>query len=243
MFLETNNTEIDLNNHKPFYKINYNPYFCTNSICTMNIIDHLNWRYATKKFDASRILPKEKLEVIKEAFNLTATSFGLQTIKLLIVEDKEIRVRLLEYGFHQRQIVDASHLLVLCIQDNIEAEDVDLHFNNVQHIRDTPESILEPFRADLKGMMTGLTIEERREWSIKQTYIALGNLMTVCAVEGVDACPMEGFISEKYDEVLNLKQHHLKSVLLLPIGYRAKDDMFANFKKVRKSMAHTIIEM
>ena len=91
--------------------------------------------------------------------------------------------------------------------------------------------------------MQNMSVIERQKWSMNQAYIALGNLMTVCAVEGIDACPMEGFVSEKYDEILNLKDLGLKSVLLLPVGYRAEDDMFASFKKVRKSLDKTIIEL
>lgn len=209
----------------------------------MNIIESLEWRYATKKFDASKTLSEDKLDTLKEAFNLTATSFGLQTIKMVIVKNKEVRKGLVEHAFFQKQVVDASHLLVICIQDNIVSEDVELHFQNVKEIRNTPDSILKPFKADLNKLMEDKTVEERREWSINQAYIALGNLMTVCAVEEIDACPMEGFVPAKFDEVLELETLHLKSVLLLPIGYRASDDMFADLKKVRKELNHAVIEI
>ncbi len=209
----------------------------------MNIIERLKWRYATKKFDATKRLSEEKLNILKEAFNLTATSFGLQTIKLVVIGNKPIRERLVEHSFYQKQVLDASHLLVICIQDNIKEQDVDLHFENVKDIRDTPETILKPFRADLKKMMADKSVAERSAWSVNQAYIALGNLMTVCAVEGIDACPMEGFMPEKIDEILNLDEYQLKSVLMLPVGYRADDDMFADFKKVRKNVANSIVEL
>ena len=92
-------------------------------------------------------------------------------------------------------------------------------------------------------MMAKMSVEERQKWSTNQAYIALGNLMTVCAIEAIDACPMEGFIPSKYDELLELDKKGLKSVLLLPVGYRAKDDMFSEFKKVRKPLKETIIEL
>lgn len=209
----------------------------------MDIIKSLQWRYATKKFDASKILSEEKLNILKHAFNLTATSFGLQSIKLLIVQDKTIREQLVEHSFGQTQVLDASHLMVLCIDVNISDSDVDSHFDNINDIRSTPETILAPYRADLKAMMRDMNKEERQEWSIKQTYIALGNLMTVCAVEGIDSCPMEGFDTSQYDSILNLKSKNLKSVLLLPVGYRDEDDMFSGFKKVRKRLHDTVIEM
>src|SRR5690606_7567261 len=132
------------------------------------------------------------------------------------------------------------HLLVICIQDDISDTDVDAHFDNVNDVRNTPETILAPYRANLKTMMRDMTQKERQEWSIKQTYIALGNLMTVCAVEGIDSCPMEGFETEGLDNLLQLKHKHLKSVLLLPVGYRDETDMFAGFKKVRKEVVEAV---
>ncbi|HLT32376.1 MAG TPA: NAD(P)H-dependent oxidoreductase [Aquaticitalea sp.] len=209
----------------------------------MDIIERLKWRYATKKFDINKILSEEKLNILKEAFNLTATSFGLQTLKLLVIEDKTIRQQIMPLAFGQKQVVDASHLLVICIQDDISDTDVDAHFDNVNDVRNTPETILAPYRANLKTMMRDMTQKERQEWSIKQTYIALGNLMTVCAVEGIDSCPMEGFETEGLDNLLQLKHKHLKSVLLLPVGYRDETDMFAGFKKVRKEVVEAVVEL
>lgn len=209
----------------------------------MTTIDTLKWRYATKKFDSNKILTEEKLNILKQAFNLTATSFGLQTISLVVVKDKALRESLVEHSYYQNQVLEASHLLVICIQDNINDEDVDEHFDNVKDIRDTPETILEPYRKDLKQMMLSKSIEERQEWSTKQAYIALGNLMTVCAIEMIDSCPMEGFSPKSYDDILGLKNRNMKSVLLLPVGYRDDDDMFADFKKVRKPLHDAVIEI
>lgn len=209
----------------------------------MSTIKQLQWRYATKKFDATKTLSKEKIDVLKQAFNLTATSFGLQTLKLLILENKEQRVHLLQHSYNQKQVVDASHLLVICIQDNIEVNDINEYYKNIKAIRNTPDSILDPYKNDLIEMMDRKTIEERQQWSKNQAYIALGNLMTVCAIEGIDACPMEGFNPDAYNKQLNLSELGLKSVLLLPVGYRADNDMFATLKKVRKPLTETVIEL
>ncbi|WP_047545670.1 NAD(P)H-dependent oxidoreductase [Psychroserpens sp. Hel_I_66] len=209
----------------------------------MSTINDLKWRYATKKFDSSRILSKEKINILKHAFNLTATSYGLQTLKLVIVLDKEIREQLIKHSYNQKQVVDASHLFVICIEDDVVDSHVTDYYDNIKKIRSTPETILAPYRNDLMKMMSNMTVKERQEWSIRQAYIALGNLMTVCAVERIDSCPMEGFIPKKYDEVLNLEEKNLKSVLLLPVGYRADDDMFSEFKKVRKQLSETVIEL
>ncbi|MCF7560853.1 NAD(P)H-dependent oxidoreductase [Sabulilitoribacter multivorans] len=209
----------------------------------MSIIKQLKWRYATKKFDASKKLSSNQINILKEAFNLTATSFGLQTIKLLIIENKDIRSSLVKYSFNQKQVVDASHLLAICIQKDILKEDVVTYYNNIKDIRNTSETILKPYRESLITTIEEMSVSERQRWSTNQAYIALGNLMAVCAVEGIDSCPMEGFLPDKFDEILGLNTLGLSSVLLLPVGFRAKDDMFSDFKKVRKSLKDTIIEI
>jgi len=207
------------------------------------IIESLSWRYATKKFDTNKKLSENKIKTLKEAFNLTATSFGLQTISMLVISNEDLKKSLIEHAYNQKQVYEASHLLVICIQNDIKDKDVNDFFDNIKVIRNTPETILESYRNYLLQSMRDKSVEERQQWSMNQAYIALGNLMTVCAVEGIDSCPMEGFNPEKYDEILNLKDKGLKSLLLLPVGYRAEDDMFATFKKVRKDINKTIIEL
>lgn len=209
----------------------------------MDIIKQLKWRYATKKFDSNKKLSPQKLDTLKQAFNLTATSFGLQTIKLIIIENPALRESLLLHAYHQRQVVDASHLLVICIQENVQDHDVVDYYENIKDIRKTSEDILKPYREDLIKMMNKMSVQERQQWSKHQAYIALGNLMTVCAVENIDSCPMEGFKAAEYDNILNLQEKGLKSVLLLPVGYRATDDMFSDFAKVRKPLNQAIIEL
>tara|TARA_R110002111_G_scaffold77045_5_gene122287 strand:- start:16032 stop:16661 length:630 start_codon:yes stop_codon:yes gene_type:complete len=209
----------------------------------MSIIEKLKWRYATKKFDVAKKLSDEKLEILKEAFNLTALSYGLQTLKMVIIEDKNIRENLLLHCFNQRQVVDSSHLLVLCIQTEIDELDVNEHFNSIKVIRNTPDSILEPFKKQMKSTIVNMITDKKIDWATNQAYIALGNLMTVCAIEEIDSCPMEGFIPKEVDKILKLESYGLNSVLMLPVGYRADDDMFAGFKKVRKQLSKTIIEL
>lgn len=209
----------------------------------MSIINNLKWRYATKKFDPAKTLSDKQLLILKEAFNLTALSYGLQTLKLVVVEDKSVREKLVAVSYGQRQVVDSSHLLVLCIQNEIDDKDVDQHFDKVKALRNTPDNILEPFKSQMKSTIEKMPAEKKSIWATRQAYIALGNLMTVCAVEKIDSCPMEGFIPAEMDKALELDKHGLSSVLLLPVGFRASDDMFADFKKVRKSLAETIIEL
>tara|TARA_R110002049_G_scaffold25194_3_gene88567 strand:+ start:8078 stop:8710 length:633 start_codon:yes stop_codon:yes gene_type:complete len=209
----------------------------------MNIIDNLKWRYAVKKFDTNRELSEAQINTLKEAFNLTATSYGLQPLKLVVIKNKAIQEELVEYSWNQQQIVQASHLLVICIQDNYTTTEVENYFNLVQKIRNTPDEIINPFKEFLTAEIAKKTQEELYASNKNQAYIALGNLLTVCATLEIDSCPMEGFVPEKYDEILNLKKHNLKSVLVLPVGFRAEDDYMKDLTKVRKNLSDSILEI
>ena len=209
----------------------------------MDIIKQLQWRYATKKFDANTYVSDEKLDIIKTAFNLTATSYGLQPIKLVILKDKKLQSELVACSMNQEQVKQASHVLVFCIETTIDKDYIETYFNRVKTIRNTPDKILNSFREFLIDDFTNKHVEEIYDWATKQAYLAMGNLLTVCALEGVDACPMEGFSPEKYDALLNLKDKGLSSVLVMPIGYRAEDDFFADLKKVRKTVAESTLEL
>jgi len=209
----------------------------------MDIINSLKWRYATKKFNPSKKLSNKQVEILKNAFNLTATSFGLQPVKMIVIENKELQEKFVELSYFQRQVADASHLLILCIDTNTTSEDINAYFDLEKETRNVSEATISKFREQLLQMYENKTIEEKQLSAIYQTYIILGNLMTVCAVEKIDACPMEGFIPEKVDELLNLKEKNLKSVLMLPVGYRADDDIMCEMKKVRKPLNETIIEI
>ncbi len=209
----------------------------------MDNIKALQWRYATKKFDNKKILPQEKIEVLKTAFNLTATSYGLQPIKMVIIHNKELQQKLLEFSFNQQQVSTASHLLIICIEKRIDKSFIEKYFKMVHHMRSTPLEVLDPFKDFLVGDFENKPVEEIKAWATNQAYLALGNLMTVCAIEEIDSCPMEGFEPLKYDELLALETFNLESVLVLPVGYRAADDIFSEFKKVRRQLSDVIIDL
>lgn len=209
----------------------------------MNVIDALEWRYATKKFDTSQMISKEKIAIILESFNLTATSYGLQPVKLLVIENKTLQNTLVEHSMKQQQVAQASHVLVFCIETNINKAYIETYFERVKKIRSTPEQILAPFKNFLIQDFENKTINEIMDWATRQAYLCMGNLLTVCALEGIDACPMEGFSTEGYDSVLSLKKSNLSSVLVMPIGYRAEDDLFAELKKVRKELNVSVIRL
>ncbi len=206
-------------------------------------IEKLKWRYATKRFDSSKILSKEKLDILKETFNLTATSYGLQPLKLVVVSNAELKTQLMSFTYNQPQIRDASHVLVLCIEKNINADFITDHFKRVEGERNTPRTILEPFEKALIGNFSEKQTHEIRQWMVNQLYLTLGALLTVCAVESIDACPLEGFEPEKYDKLLGLDKKGLESVIVLPVGYRDESDFFINLKKVRRGIDELIIEI
>lgn len=209
----------------------------------MDIIESLKWRYAVKKFDKNKTLSTSQINTLKEAFNLTATSYGLQPLKLLIISNKGIQEKLVKHSWNQKQVADASHLLVLCVQKEYTTNEVENYFNLVQKVRQTPDEVINPFKEFLTAEIERKTQEELFIWNKNQAYLALGNLLTVCALEKIDACPMEGFVPEKYDEVLNLGEQNLSSVLVMPIGYRANDDYMKDLKKVRKDIDKVTIEI
>ena len=209
----------------------------------MSIIEALEKRYATKKFNSLKNIPEEQINLITEAFNLTATSYGLQPYKLLVVQNKIIQNKLVEHSMGQTQVAEASHLLVFCIDTIIDTEFITNYFERIKEIRQTPDEILSGFRNFLISDFESKSQSDIELWATKQAYIAMGNLLTVCASLKIDACPMEGFNPEAYDETFQLKEKNLKSVLVMPIGYRAEDDMFADFKKVRKPLEDVIINI
>lgn len=209
----------------------------------MKSVKALKWRYATKKFDSEKILPAGKIEILKKAFNLTATSYGLQPLKLVVVKNKELQQQLMSASYNQKQIGTASHILVICIERSVGKDFIENHFKTVQDIRKTPEEILHPYRESLIGDFEQKPVDEIKIWATHQAYLVMGTLLTVCAVEEIDSCPMEGFEPEKYNELLGLEKYHLEAVLALPVGYRSEDDFFAELKKVRRPLEETVIEL
>ncbi len=209
----------------------------------MNSIEKLEWRYATKKFDSTKKLSDSQISILKNAFNLTATSYGLQPLKMLVISNANIKNSLVEYAYNQQQVNNCSHLLVICIKTDIDGEYVDAKFDLEKEIRGTSEETIGGFRAFLKDTINKQSNEDIESFCNNQAYIALGNLMTVCAYEQIDSCPMEGFNPQKFNEILELEKQNLKSVLLLPVGFRAEDDLMSTLKKVRIPIEESVIDI
>ena len=197
-----------------------------------NIIEDLNWRYACKKFDAQAKLSQEEVDTLLEALRLSASSYGLQPWKFLVVNNKELREQLLPAAFNQHQVVDASHLLVLCAKADMDEAHVDAFLKNVSETRGQDLHSLEGFKKMLM-VAANKPVDKKLEWAKKQLYIALGALLTVCAKLRIDSCPMEGFKPSEVDKILGLEEKGLKSVLLCPVGRRAEDDHYLSRLKVR----------
>ncbi|MET6990788.1 nitroreductase family protein [Sediminicola arcticus] len=206
-------------------------------------IKNLEWRYAVKKFDSEKTLSNEKIERLKKAFNLTATSYGLQPIRMVVLQNKEMQGKLVASSYGQQQVFQASHVLIICIERVVDKDFILEYFNRVKNIRKTSESIINPFEDALVSSFSKKDFKEVKDWATNQAYLALGNLLTVCAFEEIDSCPMEGFVPSAYDELLELEEFGLSSVLVLPVGYRAQDDMFAEMKKVRRPLKDSIIDI
>jgi nitroreductase len=209
----------------------------------MKSIDALKWRYATKKFNPEEILSEEKIDILKEAFNLTPTSYGLQPLRLLVISDKELQKELTSASYNQSQVQNASHVLVICIETEIDEHFIERNFERIKEVRNTPDEILAPYKGFLKSDFAKKTASQIEAWSTNQAYLALGNILTVCAYEGIDACPMEGFVPEKYVDILDLGKLQLLPKLVIPVGIRAEDDLFASLEKVRRPLAETVIDL
>ena len=201
----------------------------------MSLIDKLQWRYATKKMDASKVVPQEKLEQILEAIRLSASSSGLQPYEILVVTNKAIREKIRAIASNQSQVTDCSYLLVFAAWDNYTAQRINDAFDMTEEIRNFKSESGTAYRQNLLSNYTARDPEVNFTHAAKQTYIAVGTALIAAAYEEVDCTPMEGFDPAALDEILNLKAKGLRSVVMMPIGYRKSDeDWLVNLKKVRR---------
>lgn len=198
-------------------------------------IENAKWRYATKKFDTNKKVSAEDLETLKEAIRLSASSFGLQLYKVIVVENPEVRAKLKEASWGQTQVVDASHLIVFANQTSVTDADVEGYIQNIADTRNIPVDALSGFSDYMKGTINNMPDEIKPIWTSKQTYIALSNLLNAAAELKIDVTPMEGFVAAQYNEILGLDKLNLNAALVAPIGYRHEEDATQHAAKVRKS--------
>lgn len=200
----------------------------------MNIINDLNWRYATKAMNGE-VISEEKLNTILDAINLTASSYGLQPYTVMVVSNDDIKKQLQVAAYGQVQVGCSSHILVFCVPSKLTAADAKIFIENVAATRGIPLEALAGYQGMIAGTINGMNETQQQNWAAKQAYIALGTALIAAAELKVDACPMEGFDTAKFDDILGLEAKGLKSVVIMPIGFRSADDATANYKKVRKA--------
>ncbi len=200
-----------------------------------NYIESLHWRYATKKFDSTKKLSDEQLNTLLESVRLSASSYGLQPYHIFIVTDKEIRAKLQPASWGQSQIVDASHLIVFAAKTEVDGNWIDTYLENVSTTREIPMESLSGYGDFMKSKILELSSEEQATWAGKQTYLALGNLLSAAAELRIDSCPMEGFEPEVYNDILGLTEKGLHATVIAAVGYRSGDDETQHYKKVRQS--------
>ncbi len=199
-----------------------------------NYLKSLEWRYATKKFDATKKMTDEQLNILLDSIQLTASSYGLQPYEVIVVENKDIRSKLSDAAWKQPQIMDANYVLVFAANTNVDETYLEKYMQNTADTRGISLEDLLGFSDMIKNTVLTFPQDVRVEWAKRQAYIALGNLLSTAAVHEIDACPMEGFDPAQFNEILDLPSKNLDATVIATIGFRAEDDQMKDAKKVRK---------
>jgi nitroreductase len=206
----------------------------------MTLQQALEWRYATKVFDATKKLSDADLNDLLTSLQMAPSSFGLQPWKFFVITNPELREKLKAVSWNQSQVTDASHLIVLARQTDMTATHIQTYIDDIKNTRGIPAESLEGYKQMMSGFIAKFTPEERASWMEKQIYIALGFLMLAAATKGIDACPMEGFDAKAYDDILGLNAQGYTTTVLCPVGYRSQNDTYATLKKVRYPLSQVV---
>ena len=209
-----------------------------------DLLETLQWRYATKKMDPAKTVPQDKVERILEAVRLTASSSGLHPYEVFVVTNPALREQIKPHAWNQSQVTDASHLLVFAAWDNYTAERINARFDLVNTVRGFKNEGWEAYRQQILATYPQRDAETNYQHAARQAYIGVGTALIAAAQEKVDSTPMEGFDPAKVDEILGLREKGLRSVVMLPLGYRADEgDWLVDLKKVRPARAQFITEL
>jgi nitroreductase/dihydropteridine reductase len=209
-----------------------------------DLLQKLQWRYATKKMNPAKVVAQEKIDRIVEAVRLTATSSGLQPYELFVISNKDVREKIKPVAWNQGQITDCSHLLVFAAWDNYTAERINMMFDLTNEERGFKNEGWESYRQQLLGSYTARGAEVNYQHAARQAYIGVGTALIAAATEEVDSTPMEGFDTDAVDAILGLKERGLRSVVIMPLGYREEEqDWLAKLKKIRRSHAQFVTEI
>ena len=206
----------------------------TKPVSNNTLVNQLRWRYATKQFDSSKKISAVDWATLEESLVLTPSSFGLQPWRFIVVTDQATKEQLVHASWDQRQVSDASHVVVFAIKKDVGAAEVHHYMNRIAQVRGVTPDSLNAFRDVLLGFLAQPAEQfDVNFWSTRQVYIALGNFMTSAALLGIDTCPLEGIEPPKYDEILGLEAQGYKTVVVAAAGYRAASDKYATLPKVR----------
>ena len=201
----------------------------------MSIIPALQWRYATKKMNGEKV-SQDKVNSILEAARLAPTSIGLQPFEMIVITNQALKEKLKAVAFNQSQVTDCSHLIVFAAWSSYDINRINYYFDHYESERDLPKGFSDNYKNNVIKQLTSMTLDQQFEHASRQVYIALGMALTEAGALEVDSIPMEGFINHELDKLLNLEEKGLRSVVILPIGYRdAENDWQAELKKVRKT--------
>ncbi len=207
------------------------------------VLSQLDWRYATKKFDPTKKIAPDLWAKLEQAAIHAPSSYGLQPWKFVVVTDPEVRKQLHAASFNQPQILDASHLIVFAAKNPPTPADVGAYVERIAEVRGAPVESLDGYKQMMLGSLSRMDAAQAHRWAARQVYIALGVFIASAALMGVDACPMEGFLPEKYDEILGLKAKGLGSVVIATAGYRSTEDAYAGAAKVRFDPKDVIVRV
>jgi len=209
----------------------------------MSLIEKLQKRAAIKNFDATKKLTKAQLDQLLDTVRLAPSSMGLQAYRILVVEDPEIREKLREASHGQAQLTQSSQVIIFAIEKEIDKDYGNYYLDLIAKTRGIGREHLAGFEQMVQGTIASLTEEQKISWATKQTYIALGVLLTAAAEMDIDACPMEGFDAGKFDEILGLKALGLSAVVIAPVGYRSDEDVYSKMEKVRRAKEDLFIHI
>lgn len=200
-----------------------------------NILESLNWRYAVKKFDATKKIDEKAAKTLFESLRLTPSSFGLQPWGFRVVESSKMKAMLRPVSWNQSQIEDAHYVVVLCRKKEFGEKDIEDFVSEMSEKRSSVRQDLEGYEQMMKSFINKFSSAELKEWMSRQVYIALGQLLSTAAFMGVDTCPIEGFQKEEYDKILDLHKENLESVVVCALGHRSSEDKYQHAAKVRFS--------
>lgn len=209
----------------------------------MQLLNNLEWRYATKQFNPHKIVDEDQIDLLKKAIQLSPSSYGLQLYKVFVIKNPELRETLKSHSWNQNQITEASHLFVFCNYTKVTPQDIDEFIHKMASTKEGNLDEVKGYGEFIKSNVNAFSEQELLAWTNRQTYLALGNLLNACAELKIDACPMEGFQAEAYNKVLGLDQLHLNAAVIAPIGYRTQDDRAQHRPKIRKSISDLFISL